>query len=528
MVQATKFLLRWLYLNNLIYDRAEIQSIPYHHPNLQQSEHNGGQAQGNIDQPFDSQSGDFSQSGTSPNSSGENEYQRLRQPQKAFDNEEGWKREALRSIAKYPPGSLRLLALDSLRLEIVHEFARELHLVDTILQQKFSHKSGTCQNEGSDEFRNAVRDPEIIKDFEQATSHTLNESHDRSNDEARTKMNESKHGVWKLFEEKFHHALTLQKETREYLPQLVSAILHSPPPLTQSTLMPHLDPLTRLRQLLITRCIRDPNLGIELCWLLEAEVGRAWKSLFEHRQQTGRRLIVVLPAEKAAVIAKIGTEKRSAFDLLQDVETATAYGVRVDDETNKDDGRHEGFSADEGWRSSQFFGDADTKSGASISEFYNTPRLPASLGLKRCSHFGDTMHFIDRLTQISLDLRLVPSLQRHAYLQENLMELNRRIRRRMVTGGDVSMDVEDQLGPYDWPTIGDVTADMLMHSVHLPLEPKVCEPTLKILSFAFEICLINVFLIEYIINTRQLPGLDKLGFHNQMIFHGKESQSMVS
>ena len=479
MVQATRFLLRWLYLNNLIYDRAEIQSIPYLHPSLQQSEHNVGQAQSGSGQRYNAQTGEFIPSDMTTNTSRRNESKRLHRTQKEFDNEEEWKREALRSIAKYPPGSLRLLALDSLRLEIVHEFARELHLVDTILQQNLSsrpslHSTEESQNEGYDERGKAAKDPEIIRDFEHATYQSFDEKHEiegKSYEEPITKLNES--DDLKRCEEKFHHALTLQKESREYLPQLVSAILHSPPPLTQSTLMPHLDPLTRLRQLLITRCIRDPNLGIELCWLLEAEVGRAWKSLFEHRQQTGRRLIVVLPAEKAAVIAKIGTEKRSAFDLLQDVETATAYGVCVDGETKEDGGSQNRISTGEGWRNSQFWGDADTKSGARISEFYNTPRLPASLGLKRCSHFGDTMHFIDSLTQVSLDLRLVPSLQRRAYLQESLMELNRRLRRRMVTGGDVSMDVEDQLGPYDWPTIGDVTADMLMHSVHLPLEPKV-------------------------------------------------------
>ena len=43
----------------------------------------------------------------------------------------------------------------------------------------------------------------------------------------------------------------------------------------------------------------------------------------------------------------------------------------------------------------------------------------------------------------------------------------------MVTKGDVSMDVEDERGPNDWPHSEDVTTDMLKHSVHLPLEPKV-------------------------------------------------------
>lgn len=43
----------------------------------------------------------------------------------------------------------------------------------------------------------------------------------------------------------------------------------------------------------------------------------------------------------------------------------------------------------------------------------------------------------------------------------------------MVTRGDVSLDVEDRLGPYEWPQMTDVTVDLLKHSVHFPLEPKV-------------------------------------------------------
>lgn len=82
------------------------------------------------------------------------------------------------------------------------------------------------------------------------------------------------------------------------------------------------------------------------------------------------------------------------------------------------------------------------------------------------------MHFIDRLTKISLDMRGVPVVHRKAYLQDSLKEINRRIRRRMITRGDVSLDVEDHRGPDDWPMISDVTSDMLMYSVHLPVDPK--------------------------------------------------------
>lgn len=44
----------------------------------------------------------------------------------------------------------------------------------------------------------------------------------------------------------------------------------------------------------------------------------------------------------------------------------------------------------------------------------------------------------------------------------------------MVTQGDVSLDVEDNRGPDDWPQIYDISKEMLQHSVHLPLDPRVC------------------------------------------------------
>jgi hypothetical protein len=42
----------------------------------------------------------------------------------------------------------------------------------------------------------------------------------------------------------------------------------------------------------------------------------------------------------------------------------------------------------------------------------------------------------------------------------------------MVTRGDVSLDVEDNRGPDDWPYISDISTDMLRYSVHLPLDPR--------------------------------------------------------
>jgi hypothetical protein len=244
---------------------------------------------------------------------------------------------------------------------------------------------------------------------------------------------------------------------RDYLPQLVSVVLKSPPAYDRHLL----DPVDKLRQIILRRCVEDANWGVDMCWLLEAEVGRAWKSLFEHRQQTGRRLIVVLPAEKAAVLAKIGSEKREAFDLLQDAEQATAFGYTIP------------LDEDLFYHDSTYYDNHHQQQRPGHRSGNDCSRLPSSLSLRRCSHFGDTMHFIDRLTKISLDLRHVPNIHRHNYLQDSLKEMNRRVRRRMVTRGDVSLDVEDHRGPNDWPQIHDITKDMLSYSVHLPVDPKV-------------------------------------------------------
>lgn len=43
----------------------------------------------------------------------------------------------------------------------------------------------------------------------------------------------------------------------------------------------------------------------------------------------------------------------------------------------------------------------------------------------------------------------------------------------MVTRGEISLDVEDNLGPFDWPQVNDVSSDAIKHSVHFPLIPNV-------------------------------------------------------
>ena len=512
MVHATKFLLRWLYLNNLIYDRAEIQSLPYLHPS--QVDHRYHQQQIQQQQPpqqYNLGGGGGREAGSQQHHTQHHQHYHHQQqsPQqhastKQIRNDHEWKRKALHKIALYPPGTPRLLALDSLRMEIVHELARELHNADGIIQdynrncqlKKKRQLDGhglDCSDvdedyDGEDESYDSdnelegditdldVMDEDIAKEFEKATCCKIMDSDEEDGnvnaDQNQGKLSTSS-STTPILSPELKQALELHRETRDFLPQFVSAILHSPPPLT--TNQP--DPISTLRHLLMNRCVRDPNLGIELCWLLEAEVGRTWKSLFEHRQQTGRRLILVLPADKAVVIAKIGSEKKNAFDLLNDVECATAYGAYPDDDGYDD---YDIYSQE-----NHTYHGSSSSASSSSRKMFTTPRLPASLSMKRCSHFGDTMNFIDQLTKISLRLKHIPVGGRQHVLEESLEELNRRLRRRMATEGNVSLDVEDHLGPYDWPSIGDISLESLKYSVHLPVEPIVSSTSFILLLICF-------------------------------------------
>lgn len=455
MLDVTNFLTRWLYLSNLVRDVADIQTLPY------------------IPlQPYHNVPLHPPPPPHTPSSSTSQPASLVAAARTLA--ELAWNDQCLRGIMSYPPGMQRLYAMDALRLELVQKLARHVKKSDDTLHRlAVSCKRQREMREAEDPYLDA--DVEIIRAFEEATNMSEDDTREISPMEGDQRpeslkeaslviskdgtnimqSNEDESTDTPLLEEELpdpeelNDAYGTTMDLKDYLPQLVSAVLKSPPAFQPQLL----DPIRKLRRLLLTRCLQDANWGIELCWLLEADVGRAWKTLFEHRQQTGKRLIVVLPADKAVVLAKIGMEKREAFDLLQDAEQATAYGYtfpHVYDTTHH--------------ATPQTF-DSDAEP--------TPPKLPSSLSLRRCSHFGDTMHFIDRLTQISLDLRMVPSIRRDEYLQQCLLEINRRLRRRMVTRGDVSLDVEDNRGPNDWPQLSDVTADMLKFSVHLPLEPKV-------------------------------------------------------
>lgn len=388
MFDVTNFLMRWLFLCNLVRDVAEIQTLPYN-PQLAYTS--------NVEQAVSL----------------------------PVSCEEEWRDNCLRGILSYPPGTQRLLVLDAMRTELVNKLAVSLRRADQTLgryeaarrrinQKHIIDDIPALADEEADPFLDA--DVEILKAFERETLLDNQTEQDPSNHRqavlviannatAQSTSDGTITGAYSehlLVDEPFIGPTAAEVEdaqktirtVRDYLPQLVSVLLRSPPAFEPNLL----NPIDKLRNVIINRCVEDANWGVDMCWLLEADVGRAWKQLFEHRQQTGRRLIIILPTEKAAVIAKIGTEKREAFDLLQDAEQATAYGytISMDEEL-----LYQGYQPYTNYHPQQ----QRTEDAQA--------RLPSSLSLRRCSHFGDTMQFIDRLTKISMDMRHVPTIHRH-------------------------------------------------------------------------------------------------------------------
>jgi len=443
-----------------------------------------------------------------------------------------YREKVIRSLTSYPPGSSeRLQRLEELRLETVRQFAKQLVYADEVIRWGDASSGGHYEKEellyhhdeddddmGEDATEDMCDarfdvDDSIQNEFEQFVQrehalhetssqhekhtnmwkrwHLLRGQHDDEDDDNTpfdsTTMSSAApqphNPLQGLSREQSEHSLAsahqLLTSTRAFLPQLVSTVLHSPPALLPET-PTHPDPISSLRSLLIHRCRTTPSLGIELCWLLEAEVGRKWKALFEHRQQTGKRLILIVQADIAAAIATIGAEKASAFNLLQDAEMATAFGVERmrPYDAGFEDRPHGG---------TDIMGNVHPTSSSAAAGMGgggdSSPRPPRSTSDLRCRHFGDSMHFVDRLTQISLDLVHVPSVHRQNHLQLRLAELNRRLCRRMATRGRVSIDVEDSSGQqYGHASVPqwseeNVREDMIPHSVHFPMEPQcVCWP----------------------------------------------------
>jgi phosphatidylinositol 4-kinase A len=423
------------------------------------------------------------------------------QPQ---DDEVVFKEQCWRGILSYPSGSVqRIMMIDALREELVQQLIdrirKDEHTITKYQQQQSNQPTNTMdavvdshsldKDEATKKKRREpgmqhglddtiVTTPVLKHDTVTFDDMEKNGSHVGTDDDESWSQQHTDNDKQDTQQhpEQSDTLLTLRDYVaakrslllaRNYLPQLVAAVLKSPPPFDEY----RINPIQKLRQFLISQCLNDASVGIELCWLLEAEVGRTWKSLFEHRQQTGRRLIIVLPADKAVVLAKIGSEKREAFDLLQDAEQATAYGYTATASTRSNNFASEYFNPQQ----QSFSTDANDQNNIDtrIMDFEHHTRLPSSLSVRRCSHFGDTMQFIDRLSKISSDLRMIPSQHRYEVLHEHLHELNRRLRRRMVTRGGISLDVEDHRSVYDWPHIHDMSVDMIQHSVHLPLMPQI-------------------------------------------------------
>ena len=494
--------MRWLFLSNILNNVAEIQTFPQQHLPPQHPHY------------------DVDLHPHHPDGS----------PMDVTQREAHWRNQCLQTILSYPPGSHRLLMTDAYRVDLVQKLAQKITAAQECLrhhhlaqqnkkerkriglfgvrdsQAKSNNEAAdatTIVNEGLDQKEANITssssaspldklekdldtDTERIQDTnQQSASETpgdLTTSSSTTNSNPPTpplpgsehhvdhpihsQMADGSHVDVVDSRQTAHDAnmayhpppstesISVEEarirlgEVRHYLPQLVSAVLKSPLPVDDKIS----NPIHVLRQLLINRCLQDPSWGIELCWLLEADVGRAWKRLLEHPQQTGRRLLFILPAEKAAVLAKIGEEKAAAFDLLQEAEQATAFGYTATDPSDPlNQINHQMILS---------------------NTAQETSRTPSSLSQRRCSHFGDTMHFIDRLTKLSMDLKKVIPSDRNLFMFEGLRELNRRIRRRMVTKGEMSLDLEDHYGPHGWPQVEELREDMLQHSVHFPLIPQ--------------------------------------------------------
>ena len=586
MVQVTNFLLRWLFLCRLVDDRAEVQTWPYRRPGYyEHGQHPSHQPQiehnihinneGHPSQHYDEQH----QSQQPPQLNANNNFQDSTSTTSMTMDIPTYRESVIRTLTSYPPGSSeRLHRLEELRLQTVHEFARQLVEADEIIrygklllpeQKKNVNSMNVVDDDDSTRRSEGTKQPSSSNVYDSSSSHHADTT---IQDEMQQFMQQQQHHSihhqssqddekshsWRHFFNKdgdstaqhnidsaessssttaynplqnqtpeqriksLSYAHKLLKETREMLPQLVSTVLHSPPALLPETSI--IDPISSLRSLLIHRCQTNPSLGIELCWLLEAEVGRKWKALFEHRQQTGKRLILIVQSDIAAAIATIGAEKASAFNLLQDAEMATAFGVERTMEThyhqmhNNDNGYYYGnqnqyngnmLYGDNSYHHQQQYQYHHQNAGGFYNHHHHHPSIsqqqprtassraaaapPQSISDLRCRHYGDSMHFIDRLTQISLDLRHVPPSHRQSVLQSRLHELNMRLCRRMISRGQISIDVdENEFGLYDnqqyqhyqhhhvppqhtqsssWKE-ENVREDMIQHSVHFPMEPQ--------------------------------------------------------
>ena len=99
MLDVVTFLMRWMFLSNILRNVAEIQTFP--------------QPQAPHPHPFSPQPPQQQQHHNHPN-------------QDSVLQEKHWRNHCLQTILSYPPGSYRLLITDAYRIELVQRLAHSL------------------------------------------------------------------------------------------------------------------------------------------------------------------------------------------------------------------------------------------------------------------------------------------------------------------------------------------------------------------------------------------------------------------
>ena len=138
----TTFLVRWLFLCNLIRDASEIQTLPqqlysplpsaeqalplptqHHHQQQHYEQHNQHQQQ----QQF---------SNNQKSAASSNNYNLDWQ-----QGEYAWRDQCIRGILSYPPGPQRMLVIDALRVDLVQLLTQQLQAMDQTVQRQIVSES---------------------------------------------------------------------------------------------------------------------------------------------------------------------------------------------------------------------------------------------------------------------------------------------------------------------------------------------------------------------------------------------------
>merc|ERR1719253_1908098 len=104
MFDVTNFLMRWLFLSNLVRDIAEIQTLPYN-PNLPQL------TPATPNNPYDYNNAGNSDCNSPPPTSSSSSSLPSLSTATRVNCEDEWRDQCLRGILSYPPGTQRLLIM---------------------------------------------------------------------------------------------------------------------------------------------------------------------------------------------------------------------------------------------------------------------------------------------------------------------------------------------------------------------------------------------------------------------------------